>query len=459
MPRRFIHSRTGNRLPTGEEVEVQLPLRILRTRLKGLHFESDKTFLLPSAMSGLRQLRRLYDEHPGAAVLVSGHADTSGAAEHNLHLSEARAQAVAAFLQDQVEEWLHEYEAVSRFKPWGTREDQHMLSVLQDSQGPFYVGPVNGLNGSATQAAVRRFQQWFNAERGGNLTEDGLCGPKTRRAIIGEYMAQDGTTLPAGTDLAIHGCGEAHPEVDTGDGVQAQENRRVEIFFFRARIIPPPQTPCPPGGCPEYLAWVESTVRTIDLDGVDQEIPFLRLVPPVLSFHGNVLARLEPVEPRPLPVIKTLSLGSVEIEEVWHGPDGNLYFIPPSGVEGPVTSLSLNGGAGRAPAEPAQYTRDPLESVRSLSQQMEVLAQAAELRVGQSRTEGESSKETRLRYEVIRADGDRRLEEALVRIAGAEGFSEAGEAITTEFAELIERHGQEESQRVATLFPGGPSVA
>ena len=88
----------------------------------------------------------------------------------------------------------------------------------------------------------------------------------TRRALVQKYMAADGTTLPDGTTIVVHGCGESHPSVATADSVALAENRRVELFFFRGPVTPPAVDPCPAGGCAEYPEWVRRTVRTIDVN-------------------------------------------------------------------------------------------------------------------------------------------------------------------------------------------------
>ncbi len=57
------------------------------------------------AGSRIRGIRRLYDEHPRASLLAVGHADTAGEAAYNAALSLVRADAVAAFLTDDVAGW------------------------------------------------------------------------------------------------------------------------------------------------------------------------------------------------------------------------------------------------------------------------------------------------------------------------------------------------------------------
>jgi len=50
--------------------------------------------VLPSAMNGIRELARFYQDHPGLKVLVTGHTDTVGSDSYNQALSIRRAQSV-----------------------------------------------------------------------------------------------------------------------------------------------------------------------------------------------------------------------------------------------------------------------------------------------------------------------------------------------------------------------------
>ena len=117
----------------------------------------------------------------------------------------------------------------SKAKRWGNLEVQHMLTRLPDGGTPHYAGTPNGLADAKHDKAVRNYQQ----SKG--LKLDGLAGPNTRKALITDYMAIDGTSLPAGATLTTHGCGEFFPVVGTPDGTRNAENRRVEIFFFDGR--------------------------------------------------------------------------------------------------------------------------------------------------------------------------------------------------------------------------------
>lgn len=252
------YERTPLTLATGAAHTVKLPPRVMRGRLTGFLFDTNKTFILPAALAGIRGLASFYAAHPGLKVLVTGHTDTVGPDASNLSLSDERAAAVAAFLVDDVDAWLKHYQGTPGSSRWGTREDQHMLAALPDGAPPYYAGPIHGQLDAATQDAVRRFQ----TDHG--LTVDGAPGPQTRRALVTDYMNIDGTSLPPGTDIQRHGCGEHHNAVPTPDETEEQANRRVEVFFFEGPVEPPPRPRCPAPGCPEYPEWLRRTILTID---------------------------------------------------------------------------------------------------------------------------------------------------------------------------------------------------
>jgi len=255
----------GMTLQIGIPAQIQLPPRVFRGRLTGMLFDTDRSFLLPSALHGIRRLKHFYDDHPGLEVLVVGHTDLRADDEYNRLLSEERAASIAAYLQDQVQVWLDFYHAgAPANRRWGVREDQQMLAALTDGTTPFYAGPFNGQETAATQAAVHRFQDFSNSTRGTSLNPDGFLGDNTRRELITVYMQQDDTTLPPGTVIRTHGCGEMHPEIPQQGDVQA--NRRVEIFLFEGAIDPPVPARCPPRpGCTEQPVWVQRSLETIEL--------------------------------------------------------------------------------------------------------------------------------------------------------------------------------------------------
>jgi outer membrane protein OmpA-like peptidoglycan-associated protein/phage baseplate assembly protein gpV len=252
------YARGGVTIPVGTS-KVALPPAVYRGRMTGMLFETDKSFLLPSAMPGIKELKLFYDEHPGLEVMVSGHADRAGTASYNLTLSVERAEAIEAFLQDQVGRWTPWYRADKpASKRWGVREDQYMLFALGH-----YAGPIHGRKDAATKNAVSDF-------RAANDLGAGDVDDAMRSKLIEKYMQTDGTTLPAGTPIQHHGCGEHHPEIETPDGVAEPENRRVELFFFEGPVDPPSPGPCPSGGCTQYPEWRKRVIETIDVNAAPE---------------------------------------------------------------------------------------------------------------------------------------------------------------------------------------------
>jgi hypothetical protein len=225
-----------------------------------MFFDLDKCFLLPGAMAGIRELRTRYDAQPTANVLVVGHTDTSGEGDYNMSLSLERADAVAAYLKDDVDAWDAFYgDGKPEKKRWGLRETQLMLTALPQGGPPFYPDEVNGQDDATHRAAVTAFQ------RSAGLDDDGIAGPITRKELIKQYMALDGTSLPATATLTTHGCGENFPEEPTGDGKQEADNRRVEIFFFEGPIDPAPSGKTSAKGASDYPGWLARVNQSIDV--------------------------------------------------------------------------------------------------------------------------------------------------------------------------------------------------
>ncbi len=65
-----------------------------------IHFEFDKSALLPEAKEILRDKGEWLGAHPDVSVIVEGHCDDRGTNEYNLALGDRRARSVTSFLSD-----------------------------------------------------------------------------------------------------------------------------------------------------------------------------------------------------------------------------------------------------------------------------------------------------------------------------------------------------------------------
>jgi OmpA family protein len=240
--------------------DISVQPYVLLARLFGLVFETSKSFLLPEAIPSLRAMRRIYDANPDTKLLLVGHTDTTGEPSYNDPLSLERAEAMGAYLQDDVDAWLAWYEGSKPAeKRWGSREDGLMMTALLGEEVPAGV--------STTLA----YQQHHNRELGaGNafgeeLAEDGAIGPKTRRALVTDYQKQDDTTLPVDVELQAHGCGESFPldesaeqlDPEPANAREDRTDRRVELFFFDRSlgVQPSPGGTVSAAGSQEYPEW------------------------------------------------------------------------------------------------------------------------------------------------------------------------------------------------------------
>jgi outer membrane protein OmpA-like peptidoglycan-associated protein len=255
--------RKGKYRKAAPELPATGPIRV---RLTGLLFETDKTFLLPRSLKSIKALRRIYAKKKPGSVLVLGHTDTMGSKSYNLGLSTERAASIRAYLTDDADDWRARYAPTGKSAVWGVREDKHMLSHLKGEDGaPFLTGAVDGNPNQEHAKALNAFRAFSNAKRGTSLPASGPVDGQTRRALCAAYMDEDETTLPAGTSIVVHGCGEFHPAKATADEVAEEENRRVEVILFPGAVTPPARDPCPDPGCPEYPLWLGALVETIDL--------------------------------------------------------------------------------------------------------------------------------------------------------------------------------------------------
>jgi outer membrane protein OmpA-like peptidoglycan-associated protein len=265
------------------DTDLQLSVQPHTTlvRLVGMNFDTDKSFLLPTALPAMRRIKDLYAEHRDDMLFIVGHADAAGGVAHNETLSLERAASVLAYLSDDVDSWIAQYsDSVSQNKRWGKGEDKLMLRGL--------VARKQGLSQPETKA----YQAWHNAlpadKRAANwqqLEEDGNLGPFTRAQLIGDYMNLDGTTLPSTLRVAIHGCGEAFPLPEPSESCawerfSSQRDRRVEFLFFNqlTGIAPMPASATSAPGSLEYPCWLaQAEIEDLTTEEALKEVTFVEM--------------------------------------------------------------------------------------------------------------------------------------------------------------------------------------
>jgi len=271
---------------------------VIMVRMLGELFDIDKCFLLPKAIDNVQQLVKLRQEYALTDVLITGHTDTSASDAYNLDLSLERTNAMMAYLFNDAKSWYAWYgEDKKQSKRWGTTEDNYMIATLltgspakpKDTDAANAQDAQNSgdNNTSSYPQTVLGYQQWHNANEeqlkakapdGGayyeTLGEDGKVGEQTRMQLIYDYMNREDTTVPDGTPIQVHGCGEFFPlsasgetvDQSTPDGKHIQEDRRVEVFLFPSEIgvLPPvPGEKASGRGEKEYPEW---RFRAIDFD-------------------------------------------------------------------------------------------------------------------------------------------------------------------------------------------------
>jgi len=294
---RFDEPRPGGRVAEGPEVTIVGPAgladvnvtmterlhvlsvqaRAVQARLFGMFFDTNRSFLLPGAISRIREVKKLYDDNPNSKLLIVGHTDTTAEPSVNDPLSLERAESVAAYLQDQVDVWVRRYStSVSEGRRWGRREDAGMIRSLQ-VQGPKFPGSET----ISRADPVRWYQEFHNAlpapQQAKNfapLAVDGKLGEQTRKQLIGDYMNHDQTSLPADIDITTHGCGENFPIDERGfeldlaprNNLEDPVDRRVELFFFDATLGIQPKPPGKNSGpkSKQYPEWRRRSRETFD---------------------------------------------------------------------------------------------------------------------------------------------------------------------------------------------------
>ena len=335
----------------GETSNVTLVLResVVLAQTFMIHYRFDSAFVEPCMLNVLKQVADYAAQHNDHKFLIAGQTDRAGPTSYNQSLSERRARSAYSALrfgndnQAAVDEWDQirrtRVSGVSLGDSWGTREYQQMLQRLG-----FYTKSINGNHDSATDNAVREFQDQ------NGLSVDGTVGDLTWPVLIREYLNSANLSVSdnvffdncEGELLKWLGCSELDP-VDNRD-VAWRPNRRTEFMFVQDQDLPSdvaqPDTFNKPSSGAVNNAWC------LNPSGTSTRCCFVKPhIPPgkeTCSARRDPWPR-EPAEPSPVFIVK----GSIEFA------DGTPYvgdyvLIAPDGefMDGEVPSSTATRRAG-----------------------------------------------------------------------------------------------------------------
>lgn len=264
---------------------VRIQPYVFLARLKGLFFDLNKTFLLRTAIGGLKDVRSIYDANNPSKLLIVGHTDTSGDPSRNDPLSLERARSLAAFLSDDGPTWEKQFDPnIPEGRRWGRHEEEQMIEALPDF---------------GTRLAGETHVAFFHRAR--SLPAAPALNKTERQQLIAEYMALDGADVKEqGFDIEIfnHGAGENFPLDLTGDeldsqpvdGQHEQLDRRVELYFFDRDLGVQPKVADGSNSKRKSLEYPEWRRRATELREISPEgTPRDRVISVVLlSNSGNL---------------------------------------------------------------------------------------------------------------------------------------------------------------------------
>lgn len=184
-------------------------------------------------------------EHTDRSLVAFGHA-TGGECEANFDLSQQRGRACVALIANNGAAWQDLAKEQLTLK-----EIQTALKSLVLAYGwSCDPGEIDGEDGPKTQKAVKSFQKACNQKYGLSLTEDGVAGPLTWKAMhrvlmggIAKALGLEDSKAESVSGLpnvkldwkdgqGSYGCGDSFAPTDIpGDSPTSQSNQRVDLLF------------------------------------------------------------------------------------------------------------------------------------------------------------------------------------------------------------------------------------
>ena len=145
-------------------------------RTRGYLFDQNKSFLMPRAAKQLLELPTWWKNRAPSQLLIVGHTDVTGKQGANDVLSQARADAVKAFIEQDVDAWLAFYDEQGATK-WGSREDRLMIRSLPDFATRLTEGETSRDGGASENGAPEN-----GAHAQGETSGDGVTSANGARA-------------------------------------------------------------------------------------------------------------------------------------------------------------------------------------------------------------------------------------------------------------------------------------
>ncbi|HEX6240209.1 MAG TPA: OmpA family protein [Polyangiales bacterium] len=223
--------------------------------MEDIHFHHDSAVVLPwrygentdaapeqERMAGLSVIAaalRYAKDNAGKKLLLAGHADSSGGADYNRSLSEARAKATQALLQGDRAGWGGVCAAHDKVE-----DLQRVLAWLAEAHGwPCHPGEVDDKLGPHTRDARRAFRKRHNEEFSGNLALDAETSAEDWSALFDLYELSLRDELGDAVDsaraaLTFHepallACGEDFAAGgNRPTGIRSASDRRVDLLFL-----------------------------------------------------------------------------------------------------------------------------------------------------------------------------------------------------------------------------------
>lgn len=276
----------GIRLSTGKTFNISLGdvANVYVLEAEDLLFRHDSAVMLPEAyegdeseikspgqerITGLDVIRPAFlraKEYPLQKLLIAGHTDTTGRDSYNISLSDKRGHSVLHIMLGNREDW-----AEISDKQHVNKDIQHILTWVFSEYPAMDCDPegIDGIIGSKTRSATKRFQRNFETVFGRKIGVDGVVGPETWGAFFDVYQRKlaamldsEESELPdfrnalhwADSSRKAVGCGESWPiEAAEQDKYRSRINRRVELLFFDEHEVPPLDCHAQPGTCDKTL--------------------------------------------------------------------------------------------------------------------------------------------------------------------------------------------------------------